>query len=77
MEQIQFVLEELSNMDDDFYAMGVLLTDLERAYPIERYSGAYSVVHVLSEWIHKKKKELEQIIDRLDDELIVMSNKNN
>lgn len=77
MEQFKKVLDELCNIDDDFYAMGVLLTDLKKAYPIERNPGAYSAIHVFSDWIHTKKKQMEKIIDRLDDELVVMSNRNN
>ena len=30
MEQFKKVLDELCNIDDDFYAMGVLLTDLKK-----------------------------------------------
>lgn len=69
MEKLRNALGELYDIDTDFYSMGVMLTALENAYPIEKNAEAFSVVHNLNQWIQDRKKHLEIITEVIDNEL--------
>lgn len=67
MEQLKKIFDELTDMDDDFYSMGVILQALEKAYPIEKNPEAFCVVHTVNGWLQEKKKKIEMVLVEMDD----------
>ena len=76
MEELEKIFGELRDYESDFYAMGILMKDLERTYPVEKNPEAYSVIHIISEWIQTKQRQLDELGNRFDDELLRINAEN-